>query len=243
MKGKHCSKDTRQKMSIAHKGHYVSNETRCKISAVLKGRKGTPHSKETRWKMSIVHKGHYVSSETRQKMSIAAKGNTYSLGNRHSEETRQKISAARKGRPLSKEHRRKLSVASKKWWSLLPKWKQQQLTAPGIKSMHLTLESIGLSPSSLERTMHQHFSAAGVAFETQKEFPPYFVDIWIPALNLAVECDGVYWHNLPGARKKEQKRDHYLITRYKICIVRVPEEIIHNDPKQVVSAIVKGKLV
>jgi very-short-patch-repair endonuclease len=75
-------------------------------------------------------------------------------------------------------------------------------------------------------------------FETQKEFPPYFVDIWIPKLNLAVECDGVYWHNLPGVREKEQKRDRYLITRYKICIVRVPEKIIHDDPEQVISVII-----
>lgn len=240
-KGLHPSDETLQKMSKAHKGLHHSVGTRQKMSAALKGHR---HSDETRKKLSLATKRYFLSEEHRHKVSERMKGRHLSeehrksisaagKGRRFSKEARQKISIAMKGRHFSKEWRQKISAANKKWWSSAPK----QITASRVRSMHRALEKMGLLPSSLECAMQQHFNKVGVVFETQKEFPPYFVDIWIPELNLAVECDGVYWHNLPGAREKERKRDRYLIARYKICVVRVPEKTIRSNPEQVVSEI------
>ncbi len=36
------------------------------------------------------------------------------------------------------------------------------------------------------------------------------VDIYIPELNLVVECDGDYWHNLPKQKHTDIRRDYWL---------------------------------
>jgi very-short-patch-repair endonuclease len=107
--------------------------------------------------------------------------------------------------------------------------------------MHHALRELECTVSSLERIVHKYLNKVGVVFETQKEFRPYFVDIFIPSLNLVVECDGIYWHTRPGIREYDYKRDQYLIKQYGIKIVRVPEKYIHADPKRVVSAILTGR--
>lgn len=88
--------------------------------------------------------------------------------------------------------------------------------------------------------MQDHFRKAGVEFETQKEFYPYFADIFIPALNLVVECDGEYWHNRPGAWEYDRKRDLYLMERYGVRVVRVPEKVIRKDAQNAATTILKG---
>lgn len=250
-KGRQYTEESRRKMSEAHKGQRHSKETRRKLSEALKDRYFSEEhrqkistakkrhivSEETRRKISKFHKGRHLSDEHRQKLSAVRKGHLVS------DETRQKISLANKGHLVSDETRKKMSVAVKNQWSLIPKWKRRLITSSATKGMQCALEQMGISPSSLERAIHQHLNKVGVIFEAQKEFPPYFVDIWIPELNLAVECDGTYWHNNPGSRKRDQKRDHYLISRYKICIVRVPEKSIRSNPEQVVSEIVSGNLM
>lgn len=68
MKRRHRhSKETKQKMSKAHKGKYHTEETKKKISKIMKGRhsgnefkKGHIHSQETRKKISESLKGKYI---------------------------------------------------------------------------------------------------------------------------------------------------------------------------------------
>jgi len=71
-KGKHHSAETREKMSLSHKGQsrHQSIETREKLS---KYHLGKIHSKETLQKMSRGHIGHLASSETREKRSQTMK--------------------------------------------------------------------------------------------------------------------------------------------------------------------------
>lgn len=243
-KGLHHSDETKRKLSERNMGHHSSDETRRKISTAIKklcctkehlkkmseSHKGLRHSDETKRMLSEMNKGHFTSEETRRKISETQKGKYIP------KETRRKMSAAQKGRYISSEHRRKISVARKRWWGSISIEKRQAV----LKNMHRAL--MGLSPSSLERTMQDHFQKAGVTFETQKEFSPYFVDIWIPELNLVVECDGEYWHGSLKAQCYDRKRDRYLISRYNVRVVRVPEKSIRSNPEQVVSEITSSKL-
>ena len=68
--GKTVSKETRTKMSDAHRGKIVSTETRAKMSAAHRDK---IVSAETRAKMSDFQKGKIVSAETRAKISVAMK--------------------------------------------------------------------------------------------------------------------------------------------------------------------------
>ena len=90
-----ASKETRQKMSIAHLGN-PSNT-------------GKKLSEETRRKLSEAHKGNKVmlgrklSEETRKKMSESQKGaKNHFYGKKHTPETIEKIKAARRAREVAK---------------------------------------------------------------------------------------------------------------------------------------------
>jgi group I intron endonuclease len=101
-------------------GVKLSKETKRKLSEAHKGKKMGPHSEETKRKISKANKGKKRSEETKRKLSEINKGK------RHSKEARRKIGEANKGRKLSKEHRRKLSEARKDKVPVL------QLTKEGV---------------------------------------------------------------------------------------------------------------
>lgn len=70
------SEQARKHMSEAHIGQKVTEETRCKISAFMKGHKynlGRMATEETKKRMSIAQRGKKRTFETRLKMSEAAK--------------------------------------------------------------------------------------------------------------------------------------------------------------------------
>lgn len=196
-------------------------------------------------------------------MSLAMKGKGFPLacrqkaiaaitGKPRSAEVKQKISKANKGRTLSKawckkiakahiglspsaEARKKIGIKHKELWAKISLEGRQDRTHAGRKAVCHS------SPTKLEKTMHQHLRKAGVRFQSQKSFRPYFVDIFIPSLNMVVECDGAYWHNTQKARVSDHKRDRYLISRYGVRVVRVPEKSIRGNPKLAVSTILGAR--
>jgi len=84
--GRKHSKETRLKMSNAHKGKIVSEETRIKL------RKPRNYTDKIKQKISNTHKGKIVSEETRLKISNANKGRLMS------KEWKNNISKALKGK-------------------------------------------------------------------------------------------------------------------------------------------------
>jgi len=105
------SEETKRRMSIAHKGKHLSKEAREKLSIAMRGERNPLYGKrlslseETRRRMSIAHKGKRISDSQKQCISETLKGHSVS------EETRNKLRAAFKGRTLSQETRMKMSVA------------------------------------------------------------------------------------------------------------------------------------
>ena len=106
--GIHHSEKTKQKISLAKKGHPAWN-------------KGQSPSEETRKRMSLAKKGFHPSEETRKKLSETHKGQSpWNKGIPPSEETKQKLSIAHKdqspwnkGTHLSEETKQKIGLASK----------------------------------------------------------------------------------------------------------------------------------
>ncbi len=116
--GRHCSKETRKKLSEANKGNIVwnkgkhlSEKTKRKIS---EARKGKHHSEETKEKIGKANKGgnhpnygRHLPIEIRRKISKALKGI------KCSEETKEKIRKSKIGTRASEITKRKLSEAHK----------------------------------------------------------------------------------------------------------------------------------
>lgn len=103
------STETKNKMSEAQKGHLTSKETRIKLSKAHKGKNygqfgenhpmyGKQHSEKTKEKMRENHKGFLNkqhTEETKKKMSESHKGDKcYNYGKHLSEETKEKLSKA-----------------------------------------------------------------------------------------------------------------------------------------------------
>ena len=105
------SLETCSKLSAAHRGRPVGEDTRRLISDALTGRINGPPSAETRTKISISNTGHYVSEVTRSKISKAQ------TGKHLSEETKSKISTAHKLRCQSSVEREKLRQAALTRWN------------------------------------------------------------------------------------------------------------------------------
>lgn len=85
--------------------------------------------------------------------------------------------------------------------------------------------------SSLERTMGNLFRAAGLAYSPQHYIGPYIVDFAFRDARVAVECDGSYWHALPGKAAKDRQKDGYL-RKHRWTVVRLPEDDIRTDPER-----------
>ena len=108
--GKHHTKETRRKISLAHKGKKLSIET---IEKMRKSHLGNYQSEETREKIGRAHKGRKHSeeqikkhSETLKRLYKDGKIINFMKGKHHTEETKRKISQ-------NKERARKISVALK----------------------------------------------------------------------------------------------------------------------------------
>ena len=92
-------------------GFVFSEESRAKLSAVHKGKKGRKHTPEELAKISAGRKGKKQTPESNAKNSAAH------LGKKRSEESRAKQSATMKGKKHSEETCAKQSVAMKKYWA------------------------------------------------------------------------------------------------------------------------------
>lgn len=95
--GFYVSDETRQKLSVSHKGIKLSDETKRKMSISRSGENNCNYGKP-------------MSDETKQKLSNSLKGKkSWNKGLTMSDETRQKLSVSHKGIKLSDETKNKIS--------------------------------------------------------------------------------------------------------------------------------------
>ena len=82
--------------------------------------------------------------------------------------------------------------------------------------------------TSIERKVYETLLEKGVIFEKEKLIGgSYFVDVYIPSLNLVVECDGEYWHSLPDRIEKD-KRENLFLKENGYNLVRLSESEIND---------------
>jgi len=192
-------------MSIASKGRTFSEEQRRKISEAGKGRR---LSEEVKKKMSIAKMGHSVSDEARERMSVS-----------------------HLGKVLPIEQRNKIRKSNLLRWATMPNL-LRKLRIEEFKENSKFVRRY-TTPSSIEIMVRKYLKRLDIKFEEQKSFWPYVVDFFLADSNLAVECDGTYWHiSRPGASERDARRDKYLSSRYEIRIVRIPEKDIRKNPLQ-----------
>lgn len=89
-------------------------------------------------------------------------------------------------------------------------------------------------PTGLERKVQAGLTERGIQFVSEYPVGPFSIDIFIPSSNLAIECDGNYWHERRAS--KDAVRDRY-ITKCGITVIRFPEDEINNHLEAVLDKI------
>jgi len=176
--------------------------------------KGKPFSEEMKLKMSKSH-----------------------IGKIRSEESKDKQSASRIGYKFSEEVKAKMSESAKAvnhYWMVGNKHSLGYKCTEEQRERHRIARSKRVLPfanTSIEKTVQDYLEFTGIPYVKYEAFKVrnsyHQVDIFIPTLNLAIECDGKYWHNSPKSIKRDNEVDEEVS---KHCdIVRLNEQDILND--------------
>ena len=131
------------------------------------------------------------------------------IGRKMSEETKKKLSDALKGKKHSKERKQKMSIIRKKIWNT-PKYRQ---IAREMRSKQVCPKK----DTKIELKIQDYLKQLRVDFFTHHYFHQinhaYQCDIFIPAMDLVIECDGDYWHKYPIGRDIDLIRTKELIEK------------------------------
>lgn len=204
---------------------------------------GRKHSAESRANMSRGRLGSHRTEETKNKMRLAALAeNNAFFGRRHSEETKKKIgesckghfcpwrgqtkenseairsravkaSKALRGHKKSEEWKHKIAESNKRTKNS-PEW----LATTGLKMLEFRKQLVvPKKDTSIEVKVQEMLKQLGMEFFTHSYINilhGYQCDLFVPALNLIIECDGDYWHGNPAffkdlndRQKKQRERD------------------------------------
>lgn len=97
-------------------------------------------------------------------------------------------------------------------------------------------------PTSIEKAVYDFLTLNRINFEKEKLINnKFFVDVFVPDLNLIIEVDGKYWHSLERVIKLDKAKNAYLI-KCGYDLLRIPEEKIRNKEfEQILKNRLKGQ--
>lgn len=82
--------------------------------------------------------------------------------------------------------------------------------------------------SSIELLVEAELLRIGQPFEASKPLGPWLLDFFLPDRQMAIECDGSYWHSIPSVAARDLRKDAWLQQRgYQIA--RIEEMDIRAD--------------
>lgn len=93
-----------------------------------------------------------------------------------------------------------------------------------------------ISPTSIERAIRDELDKRKAAYVFQYHLLGFVIDFAFVASRLAVEADGTYWHNLPGVKEKDARRDASLAAAG-WTVLRLTESEINASPAHCVDQI------
>lgn len=223
--GKHRSEETKQKIRETLNGHYVSKETKLKISETKKKR-GFHHSEEYKKKMSEIMKGKYK-------------------GKHHSEKSRKNMSNAHKGKQIGENNPSwkggKVKIICKICG------KEKFLFPSSIKNGEGKFCSYRCASIWNMKYMKKHDTSIEIAIENEliKRNIPYMkqvpilgialVDFLLPS-RIIIQCDGDYWHSRFNIKERDANQD-FVLTFNNYKVYRFTDKEINKSAKKCIDKI------
>ena len=111
---------------------------------------------------------------------------------------------------MNEELHKKRSEANKRIWSKMSHFERVKRTHNGMCSARNKISNIVIS--GIERKVSEQLDFIGIHYIQQKELlcGRFYVDFYIPSLNLVVECNGDYWHKLPNRIQRDKDLKEYV---------------------------------
>lgn len=100
---------------------------------------------------------------------------------------------------------------------------------------------VGTYDTGIEVKTRKLLSKMRIRYEAQRHFKGVgYVDFYLPAYELAIECDGEYWHSKPGRPQADSRRDARLWVFYEVRTLRLPGKLCNGPEEQLRRAILRG---
>lgn len=94
-----------------------------------------------------------------------------------------------------------------------------------VKRLHYSMPR----ETTIETLLYRELERRNVPFARRQVVDGlYEVDALIMGARIVIECDGEYWHSLPGRPEKDAKRERYLRSRGYL-VLRFPEAALRAD--------------
>lgn len=90
--------------------------------------------------------------------------------------------------------------------------------------------------TSIENLMRQALETAGISFKQEVKVGIYHLDFLLPSIKVVIECDGDYWHSIPGAKRRDRRKDK-LLTSKGYQIYRFSESEIKSSAESCIHKI------
>lgn len=229
LKGRKLSEEIKQKISRSRKEKVTWNKG---LTAETDGRVARYVSKwqqnlpEIKRKISEARKGKKLSEETRRKISLSQNGRKLS------DKTKLKMRISHLGKkykPMSKEGRMNISLHHEPGFTG-QQWQEWVRAHP---------ESLGkLSNPQLQlyKLTQEFCPNAELEYKVKVENKEFRLDVYIPALSIALEYDGEVWHD----PRKDELRDFVLFKRKGITTIRFNKFNFPKDSEELLRTILKG---
>lgn len=80
------------------------------------------------------------------------------------------------------------------------------------KALHREISMMGLKScqrknTSIEIKMREELERRGIEFEEQVRVGRFLLDFYLPEYEIAIECDGDYWHTIPSVVEKDLRKN------------------------------------
>lgn len=113
------------------------------------------------------------------------------------------------------------AVVSKAMWAAMSPQEKAVKLAPVWRASQVA------NPSSIEDVVARLLDALNIRYKRQAFIGRCLVDFFLLEKRLVIECDGTYWHSLPGRQESDQRRDSWLQSKG-FKVIRLTEREIRD---------------